>query len=134
MGLIITKWKNTLATIKQKYVYKSKTQDLITRDQFIDAMEQAGTSVTRIDAVACYELMEKVASDLISKGYRVQLPLVELYLAASGTTDNPDEHFNPSYKTNNHKITVHSKVDKEKAKLIVQNAQYSQQKNNQLGE
>ena len=132
MALSIFKWLNTLKSVNKKYVFKSKTMGLVTLDELAQKMAEAGTTVNKVDAVACMELMKNTAEKLVAQGYRVELPLVDVYLAASGTADKKDEHFNPAYSTNDHKLSVHAKINRESQKRIVKAAAYQQEKNPSL--
>ncbi|HAH63533.1 MAG TPA: hypothetical protein DCL73_15715, partial [Treponema sp.] len=122
--------RNNFENRKKEFTYRSRNCGTITRDQFVQMIAEANTTVTEADTIAVMTLIEQKFDELINKGFAVQLPMGTFRAGASGTAESPDDRFrpkpvrSPNTPKRDHKLSLLFEPDKKKEKNLKYYVQY----------
>lgn len=82
----------------------SRNTETITFEKVLDYVTRAGSTVTRAEAVACFEECAQYARAMLEEGHRVETPLVTLYSRLKGRFDDESDRFDPG----RHEVKIRS--------------------------
>lgn len=68
----------------------------LSQADLIDDMIRRGSTVTRADALATLENYEAAVARALSRGYRINTPLINYSLSISGTFTSHEDYFDPT--------------------------------------
>ncbi len=84
-----------LAKDKRSFRAVPKHERSLGTEDLIDRMLDRGTSVTKVDIKAVFELLNQVLTQELLQGNRIQTPLFSAQLRIEGSFDEHTEHFDP---------------------------------------
>jgi hypothetical protein len=122
---IITK-RNNLATSKMKapYLFTSKQAGKKSLSDLLDEAGSANTTITRTDLAGCVSVLIETTEKLLSEGYRVEFPFVDLYLKAYGTALDIKTPFTPKNLNSGHSFSLHALVHKKERKVVIRDVSW----------
>ncbi len=100
--------KNKKLAGENRYLARVRSLGTLSRDDLIDWMCKSGTTLTRADLIAAWDLIEQTALRAWLMGWNVVLPLCILYAIIRGVFESYDDRFDP----NRHEIVAACRVDR----------------------
>ncbi len=127
--------RNNFENRKKEFTYRSRNCGTITREQFVQMIADANTTVTEADTIAVMTLIEQKFDELINEGFAVQLPMGTFRAGASGTAESPDDRFHPkpvrspNTPKKDHTISLLFEPDRKKEKDLRYHVKYEKTSN-----
>jgi hypothetical protein len=112
--------ENTGTIAKMKYVFRSSTMTTFTLDELVKKMAAFNTTITEADTLAVLNVMKRLVIEYVEQGYTVQTPLGLFFAAASGSTNDLTDAFEPRAAGLNHNIRIRYRPTTEIEKDIVE--------------
>ena len=95
MNLKYTLTQNTLNTASQDYIARPIDADSHDIDDLLEKMTEAGSTVTRTDLLAAFNLISEAFALVIKQGGTINTDLFKSSFSITGTFDDATEHFDP---------------------------------------
>ncbi|HAH62925.1 MAG TPA: hypothetical protein DCL73_12605 [Treponema sp.] len=126
MPLLVVTKKNNLKTSETKapYLFLSREAGKYTLGELMAQIVRDNPGVNRFALGTCIDALMRTTSLLLSKGYRVEFPFVDLYVKASGAAKNTEMPFTPSRKKAGHAFRLHAHVRSRECKDIVSKVEW----------
>lgn len=123
--LQVTTTLNSLAGESgDKYCFRSSVNQTLTTEQLITEIVNYNSTLTAADVRAVLSVLDIKVRDFVNKGYKVELPFMDVRLKATGTCANKEDSFTAG--SGNHVIGIAVTVKESAREEMTANASYSQ--------
>lgn len=102
MAVGIRAVRNNLPANEGSYYALASWSSLVRADSFIDKMAKGGTTLSKADIVAVFQLAREELTKLLADGCYVQTPLGAVMPRASGRFRSPTQRFEPFRRGSGH--------------------------------
>ena len=126
--------RNNFENRKKEFMFRSRNCGTISRDEFVQMIAEANTTVTEADTIAVMTLIEQKFDKLINEGFAIQLPMGTFRAGASGTAESPDDRFcpkparSPDTPKKDHALSLLFEPDRKKEKNLMDHVKYQKVK------
>ncbi|GEM_PF-944068 len=109
---------------KEKYCFKSSVNQVLTQEQLIREIVNYNSTLTDADVKAVFSVLNTKVIDYVNKGYKVELPFLDIRLKATGTCDSKEGTF--ANGIGNNKLDVKVCINPEALEAMTADVAYEQ--------
>jgi hypothetical protein len=111
VSLTIRAMRNHLGTSDKPFYALASVSEIIQSETFIDRMASSGTSVSKPDIIAVFQLAREELGRLLAEGCFVKTPLGVALPVAKGAFREADDPFLPKRAGSGHELRIEFRID-----------------------